>query len=421
MHASLPNYGETGRDASALQQGGYSAITTQAEVTKIEGVVDHAQLKRQLRNATNPAKIQSVYRGASPNTLSIKPRQMLFALRRTRKGYTGSGERVFGALNGYDMSEYVSSAGAKNYDGMRRCMYFAGVSKSDKPMQGASYAETSDPTGIAYLISGSISMDRNTGPKRIAAGDTILLVPPSIDSANPHTNRAGCDPSHITMQTVPYDPADQGITLMGIHASYGRGRDEPVAPGIDGIPFQAIFYKNTGHVDTSDLSDQQWMSLAKRTADDAVAAAYIETLIAAGKLAVVNGQPKTAAQAKAAAVGLFDDLGALGSEATPELAACRDAAFLNHCANVNDRITLVSKFKETFAEAFDYDMPKELENDSAPAIKYARLRWDGPQLGIGAILAAKYANERWCIGRALTDSAPGDTLDADIGRGRGVC
>jgi hypothetical protein len=422
MFASAPDYGYSGRDRDSTRQGGYSAITTQSEVTKIEGVVDHAQLKRMLKNSTNPDRVRNVYRGASPNTLSIKPRQLLFACKNKRKGYasqSGSGERVFGSLNGFDMTEY-----GNNYDAAQRDLYFAGVSKTDKAMPGSAYSDTSDASGIAYLISGSISVDRNTGPRRISAGDSVMLIMPPKDVANPHTNRAGCDPNHITMQTVPYDPCNHGIRLMGAHACYQRSRREPVAPGIADIPFHSVFAPQSHDIDNAKLTDQQWMALAMRTADDAKAAAYIETLLRAGLLQLGPGRARSAADAAADATTLFKDLGAFAEQATPVLQECRSAVYLNHIANSADRMAHTMEFKQVHADGFrtadGYSYPIDLEEGSSDAAKYARLRWDGPALGVGGVLGAKYSAERWIIGRALADSAPGDTLDMDIGRGRGV-
>jgi len=414
-----------------MRQGGYSAITTQSEVTKIEGAVDHAQLRRQLKNATNPRVMATVYRGASPSTLCIQPRQIVFAIKRRRHGYSmqsGSGERVIASLNGFNTADYGSP------DAMMGDLYFAGVSKTSIPLQGMPNGDYADASGIAYLISGSISIDRNSGPRRILPGDGVQLVPPSLNEANPNTNRAGVDPAHITLQTVPYDPCNHGIQLMGANAAYHRSSLEPIAPGIADVPFYRTFEKSDGSVENPGFTNQQWTALSLRAADDAKAAAYIETLVAAGYLTIrpiAQFAPlpaDDAARSRAAleTATLFDTLGALSNAPRDRtvLNRCRDAVYLNHIANATERIATVAQFKASHPDGFvredDSRVAALAENSGASAL-YARLRWDGPALGVNGVLGAKHQVERWVIGRALAAAAPGDTLDVDIGRGRTVC
>jgi hypothetical protein len=436
MQVGRPLYGNDGRDASSMRQGGYSAITTQSEVTKIEGAVDHAQLRRQLKNATNSRNIAKTYPNATASTLCIQPRQIVFGIKRHRQAYSmqsgGSGERVISALNGFHWGEYPSM------DAMMRDLYPAGVSKTSIPLQGMPNGDYADQSGIAYLVSGSISIDRNSGPKRILPADMIMLVPPPPNQQNPNTNRVGVDPNRITLQTVPYDPCNHGIQLTGAHGAYSIPPESPVAPGIAGLPFYAAFETSNNPPDNPGLTNQQWMALSLRSADDAKAAAYIETLLAAGVLTINRGAnlaqyaPDEAARTNAATqtAQLFAQLGAFADRkkdtaASPILEECRDQVYLNYIDDINTPIATVALFKQYHPAGFEQgnvnNMPVMLTEESTADEQYARLRWDGPALGVNGVLNAKYSVERWLVGRALSAAAPGDTLDIDWGRRGGTC
>jgi hypothetical protein len=377
-------------DHNSMRQGAYTAITTQSEVTKIEGMVDHAQLRKQLKNATNARVVGTVFPYASPSTLCIQPRQILYGLKKKRAQYAshgGSGERVFGALNGFNVGGYGSD------DGAMRDLFFAGVSKTSIPLQGMPNGEYADSTGIAYLVSGSISIDRNSGPKRILPGDLVQLAMPPKGPRNPNTNRAGIDPNHITLQTIPFDPANYGIQLHGAMYSINR-METATPPGVEGVPFERVFKDNADTPDSTEFTNAQWMALNLRIAMDAIVAGYLETLVAENQIVIKDGWDVKR---------LFVELGALSGNTDPVLKACRANAILS--VQTDDNRPRAEELKR-LAPAND---------------KYANFRLCGPQMLINGILQVKHEADRWVIGRCLAAAAPGDTLDIDIGRGRTGC
>jgi hypothetical protein len=277
-------------------------------------------------------------------------------------------------------------------------MFFAGVSKTSIPLQGMPNGEYADRSGIAYLVSGSISIDRNSGPKRLLPGDLVQLQMPRKDVRNPNTNRAGIDPNHITMQTVPFDPANYGLQLIG--AYYTMQRDSnAVPPGIEGVPFENSF-KDGNTRDSPDnpaFTNAQWMAMSLRSAMDSIAAAYLETLLGNG--IQLSGDATVQA--------LFTRLGAIAGKSGQTLKACRANAMLN------------VRVDENRAQR---DQMKTMSEKGSPADRqYADLRLHGSALLVNGILGAKHEVDRWVIGRCLSAAAPGDTLDIDIGRGRTGC
>jgi hypothetical protein len=166
-----------GADQSTMNQGGYSPITTQSETTKTEGRVDHGQIRQQLKNGTIPRLANRIYAYPTASTLAIRPREIVFLYRHklTKFARNNPTAGVVSSLNGAAYSDYP------NDDCMMRDICVEGVSKTDIPIGEAPGGRYADQTGIAYLMTGTITLRQNSGPGRIVTGDLwAVRVPPTV-------------------------------------------------------------------------------------------------------------------------------------------------------------------------------------------------------------------------------------------------
>lgn len=382
------------------QQNGYSGIMIQSEVTD-DGPFDLKEMEGRQASAQRGLDKLNCYPNVNPMNLGVIPGEILVT-RKAARAYRRSGgqkQAVFSSLNGYWFGRYKTKAGNM------RTLAFAGIAKNMYQLPGADLAGAAGATdyqtdsGIAWLSSGAISANRNTGPHVIMAGDLVFLdmpdfhqIPQNFSTGTHYTpNNAvpGAPNGKIVFCTKPVSALTFGNLLEDACRLFS---DTKNGGGIVDIRFYELYEKQPNRPNEKLLDDRQ----------QAAAALWFG----------LWGIYEALRDAGAVAVPQYETPGA--GPRGPAIDAMK-RVFCNHLVSRSDREAKKQALRNQFQNAFSQDGSlKAPEKEFQEAAK-VHLRIDALDNLMSAIGDMMHEQNRWIIGRALHTSHPGDTLDMEVG------
>lgn len=412
-----------------MDQAGYTRVDSQNEITG-SGPFDLKHIQQRKSNSQRGLTAKTYPNPLNVN-LGVLPGEVLLYRKAQATMMTKSGGQklaVFSSLNGYTYAPHRTVHLAK------RSLGFAGVSKTLYTLDGESQMNGSyqTSTGIAWLESGSISIERNTGPYPIPAGCLVYLeMPPMAPQYNPSApngsmispNNAGYGMANgkWVMQTLPFSPLHTCDQLMTYNALFLTSHDAEYNPGIGDSTIDHLLAPNQS-------------SRSRRHADAAQAAGalyygvfgiffgVLEALVHDHEALI--GQFGTDAQnsgKQQAIINLMTAMGVMAENAADKGIAlnCINNVMLSDVANAVNRRTVETNFKNRNAAAFNMNSntlkdPSRVGDEKA-AVRYAHMRRGAVRNIFIAEADAACETNRWIIGRAMHTSHPGKTLDINIG------
>jgi hypothetical protein len=392
-------------------RSGYSTVDSQAEITG-SGPFDlkHIQMRK---NAASRGLREKTYPNPTNANLGVQPGEIL-VYRKANAGMTtkGGGQKlaVFSSLNGYCYGHYATLELAM------RDLGFAGISKTLYTMPGESSTNGDYQTysGIAWLESGSVSANRNTGTETIPAGSLVCLelpspqplmnarmLPKGTSHVSPNNPGNGMSSGKYVMVTKPFDPLDYSAQLKTYSALFYTSKDAQYNPGIMDMPFENL-YKQGPRVKRN--SDAQQAAGALWYGVFGIFFGVLEELREQG---IDPSQNKTA---------LMNAMGVTSvNRANKQLALnCINNVLLHSVHGNANRTLAINNFKTRNSNAF-VGNSNELKDSSDSAVQYARMRLNAIPNLFGAQGDAAYQQNRWVIGRAMHTAFPGGTLDLVVG------
>jgi len=385
------------------QQNGYSGIMIQSEVTD-DGPFDLKEMEGRQASAQRGLDKINCYPNVNPMNLGVIAGEILVT-RKAARAYRRSGgqkQAVFSSLNGYWFGRYKTKAGNM------RTLAFAGIAKNMYQLPGADLTGAAGATdyqtdsGIAWLSSGAMSANRNTGPHVIMAGDLVFLdmpdfyqIPQNFATGTHYTpNNAvpGAPNGKIVLCTKPVSALTFGNLLEDACRLFS---DTKNGNGIADIRFYELYEKQPNRPNEKLLDDRQ----------QAAAALWF------GLWGIYEALRDEAGAANAAA----PDYEAPGTQARATAISAMKRVFCNHLLSRPDRQTKKQLLQASFLTAFSQDGSlKAPEKNFGDAAK-VHLRIDALDNLMSAIGDMMHEQNRWIIGRALHTSHPGDTLDIEVG------
>lgn len=383
-------------------QNGYSTLTVQSEVTD-DGPFDKREMDDRKAMAMSGRNKNDSYPHVDPANLCVLPGEVLLTRKchRAHKRSTGAKIAVFSSLNGYWHGRYRSQKAL-----CKRNLQFVGISKTLYQLPGVELTGSArgndyqTDSGIAWLSSGAISANRNTGPLVIMAGDLVYLELP--DTAlmysqpggrmpiSPNNAVPGAPVTKYVPMTLPVSQMDFGTQIEYYYSMFSRSSSDPNGGCVD-VPFQDLYKRSPSRPNEKALEDGPQ---------------------AAAALWFAIWGIKTA---------LDDAVPALPDFRTPSATARKDAIkalerlFINHGLSATKRMQTLRNLQATNAGAFvDNSLRLKSPEEQNDATKL-HIQFDALSNLFSAIADALAEQNRWIIGRALHTSHPGDTLDLDIG------
>lgn len=407
-----------------MDNAGYTRVDSQNEITG-SGPFDLKHIQQRKSNSQR-GLTNKTYPNPLNVNLGVLPGEILLYRKAQATMTTKSGGQklaVFSSLNGYTHEPHRTMHLAK------RSLGFAGISKTLYTLDGESQMNGSyqTSTGIAWLESGSISIERNTGPYPIPAGCLVYLEMPRYvpggSTTSPNNAGYGMSNGKWVMQTLPFSPFQTCDQLMTYNALFLTSHGAEYNPGIGDCTIDHLLAPNQSshsrrHSDAAQAAGALYYGVFGIFFGvlEAVAHDHASLLVQLGQDAQNFGEQQ-------AIINMMTGMGVMADNAQDKRIAldCINNVMLSDVANAVRRREKETTFKNRNGVAFNpnsntlKDPSRVSDPGEKAAVRYAHMRRGAVRNIFIAEADAACETNRWIIGRAMHTSHPGKTLDINIG------
>lgn len=413
-----------------MNNAGYSRLDSQNEITG-SGPFDLKHIQQRKHNAGKGLTTKS-YPNPQNVNLGVMPGEILLYRKANATMATKSGAQklaVFSSLNGWTWAPAKTIALAKRFLG------FAGISKTlyTMPGESAMNGDYQTDTGLAWLGSGSISVERNTGPCVIPAGSLVYIDLPSLSPAMTNNRALPGSSAHISPNnagygmangkyvavTKPFTPYESCSHLMSYSALFLTSKDSDYNPGTLDMPFEDLYMTSSRikrNTDAQQAAGALWFGVF------GIFFGVLEELVQKNPQLILDltanaNNNNTVAGRQNALRTLMRSMGVMASGPVNKEVAikCMNNVMLHDTHSEMSRRLAQNAFKDRNISAFVNNSSTMLKDSTVDDVRYAKMRRDA--LTNIFVAEADAANEtnRWIIGRAMHTSYPGNTLDINVG------
>ena len=413
-----------------MDNPGYSRLDSQNEIT-FSGPFDNKHIQQRKHNAAK-GLTQKTYPNPVNANLGVMPGEILIYRKANSTLASKSGAQklaVFSSFNGY------SWAPAKTQQLAKRLLGFAAISKTLYTLDGESSmnGDYQTDSGLAGLESGSISIERNTGPFVIPAGSLVYLELPPMGprmtdartfpgpSAHISPNNAGYGMANgkYVMVTKPFSAYESCNHLMSYSALFMTQKDSEYNPGILDMPFEQLHMSSNRvarNTDAQQAAGALWFGVF------GIFFGVLEQLLHNYPNVLANIFDNQAGvsspdQKQEMLVQLMDRMGVMATRRDEKSMAqdCINNVMLHDTHSAMQRIAVENEFKTRNTTAFVNSNTVMLKDSPTNEVRYAKMRRCALNNIFIAEADAAAETNRWVIGRAMHTSYPGKTLDINIG------
>lgn len=398
-----------------MNSGNYEGTYSQSEVTG-EGAFDYREMAARKDAALTGIDKNQCYPNVTDINLGVSPGEPL-VYRLGVKGETRSGAQrlaVFSSFNGRWFGRY------KTKELNRRTLAYAGCSKTQINYGQAQGGSSQTQTGLSWIKTGESAFNQNSGNECIIAGDLVYLDMPSTSPkdwplsgsgstfVSPNNPSGGMPVGKYIMVTRPYNPLDFHSPLETYAALMATTKASDV-PGVSDLSFDEFYQKTPGLPFEKTLSCAQQGSASLLFAIIGIWANVQRTLLAE------NVDTTDVMEVLVAEFKIFD------AAREPLARKCIDACLLQNTygnKNRKDAIDALEQIENGNAVLAANANPVQREAFAKARKNEKRMKMlcqDALQNLLGANAEMAYETNRWIIGRATKNSAPGQKLVVNVG------
>lgn len=399
-----------------MDRGNYEGTYAQAEVTG-EGPFDYREMGARKDSALSGIDKNACYPNVSDINLGVMPGEPLVYRKGIKTETRSGGQRlhVFSSFNGAWFGRYKTP---ENY---RRKLGYAGCSKTQINYGDAPGGARQSQTGLAWIKTGETAFNQNTGNEVIVAGDLVYLDLPSFSRVDwplsgtgskfvsPNNPSGGTPNGKFLMVTRPFKPTDFRGPLETYSAMLNFNKTADAIGGIKNVSF-ADFKKQLPEFPHTELSCAQQGASALLFAIFGIYLNVHRTLKNSAAADAIQ-------QDTSEVVKQLEDLGLFTQNRNPVLQECVNACLLENAFSQGDRTKVLTDLEGMAPDKSTSAIASLMKNGSAATgPEMAKLMChDALQDLLGANAEMAHEQNRWILGRAEKNSAPGQKLVVNVG------